>query len=128
MNYLDHFSCKNLEQPQNLICDLKDCKRKPFQVFFDLLLWIFLRHPAESQVPPLTSKNITLLMYDTEIINPDETLIRREKKKHLQQRQRCFTTRSLHVLQKVRLILHRMTRSYCSWNTVIKSRINDSIG
>lgn len=46
------------------------------------------------------------------MINPNKTLQEREKKnKHLQQRQGGFTTSGLHVLQKVRLILHRTTKS-----------------
>lgn len=46
------------------------------------------------------------------MINPNKTLKEREKKnKHLKQRQGCFTTSGLHVLQKVRLILQRTTKS-----------------
>lgn len=62
------------------------------------------------------------------IINPSKTLNKsereREKKKYLQQRQCCFTTSSLHVFQKVRLILHRTTRQRGFRNLNLNMNVN----
>lgn len=61
------------------------------------------------------------------IINPSKTLNKSErekKKKYLQQRQCCFTTSSLHVFQKVRLILHRTTRQRGFRNLNLNMNVN----
>lgn len=59
------------------------------------------------------------------IINPSKTLNKREReKKYLQQRQCCFTTSSLHVFQKVRLILHRTTRQRGFRNLNLNMNVN----
>lgn len=127
------FKIKSIVQPAYGLSDT--------QIYWNLgLTWILMNYEGKPFKYNLITnlicdpckgrrkKQAIPMVYLTKIINPSKTLNKsereREKKKYLQQRQCCFTTSSLHVFQKVRLILHRTTRQRGFRNLNLNMNVN----